>query len=192
MESESKLQDSHPTVEELDEGIPPRFKGARFKQHTPERIMTVQDWRDREFPGIIFFTGPAGTGKTHLAYAVLRNERYNYRKAKFYNVSDLCVDISRNGSVETPNPRFVEKLRENEQVLILDDLGVERLTDWVFQGLYRIINYREEWGLPTLITSNMPLADIAAKFSDRLASRIAGGVVLEFQGQDWRLKSKKR
>jgi DNA replication protein DnaC len=76
-----------------------------------------------------------------------------------------------------------------KKCLILDDLGVEKTTEWSLQTLYTIIDrrYREE--KQTLITSNLTLDEIAEKVGDRIASRIAGMCkVVEIKGRDRRLK----
>ncbi|MFH1615805.1 MAG: ATP-binding protein [Planctomycetota bacterium] len=183
---------SRPIAVELNFGIPPAFYGAKLGDFPEARKESIMRYLQELQPGLLFLTGPAGTGKTHLAYAIFRNERYNRKSPVFYIVSDLCEKISRSGSFESDDRRFVERIRESKEILILDDLGAERLTDYVFQGLYRILSYREQWALPTVITSNLNLEEIAAKFSDRIASRIASGKAIHFTGRDRRIREKKQ
>src|SRR3990167_9483378 len=59
-------------------------------------------------------------------------------------------------------------------VLIIDDIGAEKMSDWVRQILYYIINEREQRLLPTVITSNFSLQQIAEQIDIRISSRIAG------------------
>ncbi len=76
-------------------------------------------------------------------------------------------------------------------VLILDDLGVEKTSDWVLQTLYTIIDrrYREE--LRTIITSNLGIEEIREKLDDRIASRIVGMCrVCILQGRDRRIQDR--
>lgn len=186
-ELESKPDSRRATIAVVNAGIPLKFQKARMASHPQNRREAVWKWLTCLPRGLAFFTGPAGTGKTHMAYAIFRTERYYGHKPIFYGVADLCVAISESGSAQSLNPRFVEKVRQNPEMLVLDDLGAERLTDWVFQGLYRIIDYREKNELPTVITSNLSLAQVADKFSDRIASRLSGGTVIEFTGEDKRL-----
>jgi len=57
--------------------------------------------------------------------------------------------------------------------VILDDLGVESMSDWAYGVLYRIVDYRYNWLLPTVFTSSCSLHDLAAKWpDDRLLFRI--------------------
>jgi DNA replication protein DnaC len=71
----------------------------------------------------------------------------------------------------------------------LDDLGVEKPTEWVRKTLSYVIYERDNMFKPTIITSNLSLDEIAGQVDQRTASRIAGmGRVMRVQGPDWRLK----
>jgi DNA replication protein DnaC len=80
------------------------------------------------------------------------------------------------------------KCYQKNEVLIIDDLGAEKLTDYVIQAWYSIIDYRYSNMLPTVITSNLSVAELAVRFGDRIASRIASGNVLTLRGSDRRLE----
>lgn len=58
-------------------------------------------------------------------------------------------------------------------MLVLDDLGVEKSTDWSFQALYALISFRYDNMLPTIFTSNLSLSELAEGLKDdRISSRI--------------------
>ena len=77
----------------------------------------------------------------------------------------------------------------NTPLLILDDLGAEKTTDWALQSLYIIINKRLSEELQTIITSNLSLDELRDKIGDRIASRIAGMCkIVKLTGRDRRLK----
>ena len=57
-------------------------------------------------------------------------------------------------------------------VLMLDDLGAAKGTDWVEEVNYRLINHRYERMLPTLVTSNVRPRDLAGVVGERVASRL--------------------
>ncbi len=172
-----------PSKETLDKGIPPRYHGARLVDF-PALADSALTWllgRD----GMALLTGESGSGKTRLAYACLRHCRYNYLPATFWTVPDLCVTLQ--SAYDEPRYRqLATGLGNEEELLILDDLGAEKVTDYVLQELYRIIAKREVWGYPTIVTSNLTLDQIAEKFSDRIASRLAGGELFLFDGKDHR------
>lgn len=78
--------------------------------------------------------------------------------------------------------------------LVIDELGVEKTTEWGLQTLYLIVDGGSDNLKQTIITSNLTLQDIDDKLDPRLASRIVGmsGVILELECEDWRLAIKKR
>lgn len=75
------------------------------------------------------------------------------------------------------------------QCLYIDDMGTEKLTDFVKQAFYYVINEREQNNLKTLITSNYSLKKLNDLFTARISSRIAGSCdVIQFTGEDRRIK----
>lgn len=70
-------------------------------------------------------------------------------------------------------------------LLVLDDVGAHRTTDWSAEALYAVVNRRYEQMLPTVITSNV--ADLRAELGERIASRLAQNlVVVTLDGPDRR------
>ena len=67
-----------------------------------------------------------------------------------------------------------EVLNEYEQahLLIIDDLGAENITDWSYEMLYQIINYRYSNLLPTIFISNLSDLELEKKLDKRIVSRI--------------------
>lgn len=60
-------------------------------------------------------------------------------------------------------------------LLVLDDIGANRATDWWLESMYAVINHRSEWLLPTVLTSNV--ANLRTVLEERLASRLVADVV---------------
>ena len=76
-------------------------------------------------------------------------------------------------------------------LLILDDLGTEFLSQFVTAMLYNIINTRLLEGRPTIISTNLSFQEISKRYTDRLTSRLFGGYMhFEFLGRDIRIQSK--
>lgn len=70
-------------------------------------------------------------------------------------------------------------------VLAIDDLGAQRVTDWVLDKLHPIIDYRWKHGLPTAVTTN--ITDIRAALDERIASRLSqNATVVQFTDTDHR------
>lgn len=73
-------------------------------------------------------------------------------------------------------------------LVVLDDLGAEKTSEFALQSLYIIIDKRYSEMCPTIITSNLTVDEIAEKVGDRIASRIAGMCrVIELRGRDRRI-----
>ena len=88
---------------------------------------------------------------------------------------------------ESPYDR-AEKIASFKGVLVIDDLGANKATEWVRQITYYIVNAREQEMLPIIITSNFSLEEIAEQIDSRISSRIAGMCKsIKLSGRDRRL-----
>ena len=79
-------------------------------------------------------------------------------------------------------------------LLVLDDIGAERATDWAVEQLTRLVDRRVADGLPIVCTSNLPLGRLGEAWGgmpgERLVSRLAGACErIEVTGDDWRLRA---
>lgn len=147
-----------------------------------------------------FITGPPGVGKTHLAVGYLREELLQrgedagrfVRCVDFFKEMRATFGDSRGPQIQENEQEVLDRYGRQVALLILDDLGTEKSSDWVQQSLYDLIDSRYARLLPTVITSNLSLDQIAVHYpnhGDRLASRIAGlGEELEIKGRDRRLE----
>lgn len=89
----------------------------------------------------IILAGSPGTGKTHLATAILNIRIQNGQEAIFCTVPELLSDIRKTFGSKNETSELMELVKKCE-LLILDDLGVEKVTDWVLEELFIIINSR--------------------------------------------------
>jgi DNA replication protein DnaC len=106
--------------------------------------------------GWLVLVGPNGCGKTHLA-AAIANHCLNEGEVVLFSVVPELLDHLRAAfapsSVEVYDQLFA-KMRE-AGLLILDDLGAHYSTPWATEKLFQLLNYRYNWRMPTVITSNM-------------------------------------
>lgn len=134
----------------------------------------------------IFFHGPAGRGKTHLAIGSML-ARGSLHKAKFFPVTKLFMTI-RSNIKEGSEEGFFKQVLSNDLV-VLDDVGANKLTDWNLSLMDSLIDewYRLRRG-GLIITSNFGPKEISERISDRIASRICQMCeVYEIVGKDHRL-----
>ena len=154
----------------------------------------------------LLITGRVGVGKTHLAVGVLQ-ALINERKVKglFVHYRDLLKQVqnSYNRSAEVTEKDVLRPIMEAE-VLVLDELGAARPTEWVADTVEHILNTRYNDCRTTIITTNLMNAPPAAagynasaaaaradtlgdRIGERMRSRLQEMcVVLEMQGEDYR------
>jgi DNA replication protein DnaC len=127
-----------------------------------------------------FIHGEAGTGKTVTAvwmmFEWLRLQflkgSFHRTAAAFVTVSGLLAELKSNMDSDIKNIDIVQNLL-NVDILVLDDIGAIRTTDWSFDILYRIIDSRYSAMKPTIYTSNLTLKEFADLIGDdRITSRI--------------------
>ncbi len=138
----------------------------------------------------LFLTGNIGTGKTHLAAGIvdyiarIKKRKISCQIAYITSV-DLLAQIRM--SFNTKGQDIVGYFEEAD-LLIIDDLGVEKVTDWVNEILYKIIDHRYNELKPTIFITNLKEDEIKEKIGERVTSRIfemCKGI--EFTGKDYRI-----
>lgn len=144
----------------------------------------------------VFLTGKTGTGKTHLATALLvEHMKPDDTGNRIHSVcwTDapglLCRIRSsfREGRHESEMEIITEMV--GYQCLLLDDLGAEKQTDWSAATLYTIIARRRNAERMTIVTSNQKLSEIN-QWEPRLASRLAEFATIRLPEIDRRLSRK--
>lgn len=144
--------------------IPKRYEHCDLDSYLPSHEsqkkakLFVQRFLDR-YPRIdigLLFLGTCGVGKTHLAVALLKKivtEKGD--GCLFYDFRDLLRDIqaSWNSVSKTSELEVLEPVLE-AKVLVLDELGANKPTDWVRDTITHIINCRYNDKKLTIFTSN--------------------------------------
>lgn len=138
--------------------------------------------------------GKAGSGKTHLAVAITRHIiEQKQIQVRFTRIVDLLAEIRKtfneNEQYRTENESDLIHRYTSTPLLVIDDLGAEKTTDWVRQILYQIIDERWIEQKPIIVTSNLNLEELEARFEERIASRVAGMCrLVESRDYDYRIK----
>ena len=160
----------------------------------------------------LLFMGQAGTGKTHLAQAIANRVG---KGVYWASMSDLLAELRPGSATQTKMElaekcfqgchghcsvkQYQSKLKGGHPILgraaespllILDDLGTSKPTDWVADQVYMLLNQRIELELPVIGTTNYTLEELEDRLGhDRSVSRLVGLCeVHELTGDDWRLK----
>jgi DNA replication protein DnaC len=108
----------------------------------------------------LWFDGPVGTGKTSLAILVAKAAKDAGRSYAVYPVPRLLAEIKRTFDRDASDTYlgFFRRLCTVD-VLVLDDLGAEKQTEWVLEQLYSIVNERWQDQRSIVVTTNIPDAD---------------------------------
>jgi DNA replication protein DnaC len=103
----------------------------------------------------LLFTGTIGTGKTHLAVSVLKALLEKGATGVFYHFHDLIKKIqnSYNKSVQATESEILDPIL-NAEILVLDELGASKPSDWVSDTIAQILNTRYNERRTTIITTN--------------------------------------
>ncbi len=115
--------------------------------------------------------GNVGSGKSYLA-CVIANEiisRYEYN-AKMRNFAQILNDLQ-SGGFNLDRNRYIDELT-SPTLLILDDFGIERSTEYALENIYNVINARYLKAKPTIITTNIVYDKIMEKQENIMLTRI--------------------
>lgn len=115
----------------------------------------------------LYIAGPIGTGKTMLASCLSLDLIRRGRSVRWSNVGDLLRSLrasfnSRDVSEEDIIDRYV-----SAPILVLDDLGKERPTEWAAEQLFAIFNRRYDYNKPTIVTTNYSGADLVRRLTPK-------------------------
>jgi len=170
-------------------GIPPLYANASTENFSLPKdnpiahrglasvMLTVRTFA-REFPVVdkqgLMFTGETGVGKTHLAVAVLNSLIQRGFEGVFFDYQTL-LDRIRSGYDRSSGTMDKEayRLALDCEILLLDDLGAHRVTDWVEDTVASIITHRCNHRKPVIVTTNLPAPGKETnKAKDSLSDRI--------------------
>lgn len=183
-------------------GIPQRYRSKALipSKAAEEAMRAVTEGKS------LYLTGTCGSGKTHLAVALMQSwyaeglelngegEIYQSReRALFLPAIELMLEIKQAWSADEGVKNETEKQIIDRysrlSFLILDDLGAEKISEGSRQVMYALLDRRYRDCRQTIITSNLSIERLQESFDDRIASRICEmGVVIDMGKKDWRVR----
>ena len=145
--------------------------------------------------GLIIYGG-VGTGKTYITCSIVNAiiEKYLY-ECKVMNFSQILNELQ-NGGFNLNRNEYIDSLTR-KTLLVIDDFGIERDTEYALEQIYNVINARYQKQKPTIITTNLDYKDLEKEVPynlmlSRIYSRIIEmGVPLKVTGKDRRKEKRK-
>ena len=172
------------------------WEGKRSPRENMKRVVTVCEGFARRFPDYplhnLLLSGGTGLGKTFLSGCIAREVSghgysvvYDTAISLFstFEAKKFSRDLGQERQARDDTRRYL-----NCDLLILDDLGSELTTPLAQSTLYEVVNTRLQSGLHTIISTNLSMEQISARYTPQVVSRLAGAYQeLTFYGDDIRL-----
>lgn len=159
-------------------------------------IQKTEDGSDGDIPNAhdgtffnkgLFLFGATGRGKTYALYAIKNTLTLCGSYNQVYSWQEVLHDIK--GSFDKHAISPIEELK-SAKVLIIDDLGVEKDTEWSQEILYMIINKAYVNETPVFISTNLSIAEFGEKYGDRIMARLEEMCDFhELKGEDRRINN---
>lgn len=183
--------------------LPRRYAACHFNSFIPNNdsqrlALNFAISFTKEFPAVdrgILFTGSVGVGKTHLAVSILKGLSEHGFKCLFYEFGSLLKEIQDSYNVSTKTSELAVLAPVlNTDVLVLDELGASKPTDWVRDTMAHIINTRYNDQKATIFTTNYPddkQSDRDETLEDRIGVRLRSRLyemckTIDIKGSDFR------
>ncbi len=134
----------------------------------------------------LLFYGDSGTGKTFLSCCIAKELLDDGFLVVYRTVDELMSNLR---EIRFENNSDLEDLLINCDLLIIDDLGAEQITDFTTSEFFNLLNKKLLRKKKMLISTNLNLADIRVTYTERISSRLLGNFKLyKFYTEDIRIQ----
>lgn len=151
-----------------ENNLPVSQKEAMKKNHKISKDF-IKNF-DKKTDNLLFY-GSVGTGKTFLVNCIAK-ELIDKAYLVVYKTADDFISSFRDNNYDIDNSH--ENLLIDADLLIIDDLGSEQITEFSQAKLFNIINKRILRNKKMLISTNLTPLELFKKYDDRIASRLTG------------------
>ena len=163
--------------------------GINQREHMKDTYEYCKDYAENFTPEAqgLYMYGKTGLGKTHLSLAIANVVIDKGYDVYYGTVQSIMDKLESEHFGRLPREDSIKDDILSCDLLIIDDLGTEFSTQYTNAELYNIINSRILASLPTIISTNLGMNEVAERYSQRVASRIMGSsMAIYFCGKDIR------
>ena len=125
----------------------------------------------------LIIMGKSNIGKTHLAAAIANKLIENDKTVLIDRLTNLLDRIRETYEDNTKSENELIEIYSNADMLIIDDLGTEKISNWALEKLYTIIQNRYENGLPIIITTRFNKKGLIQRFSYSKDSELVDAII---------------
>lgn len=168
VEREQRLAIAREKIEQMFESsaLPSRWRRRRLEdyrdRYNAHALKICLDWAESvPTHGLLLF-GPVGVGKTHLSAGIAVSLMERSIAVRFGTVATLLQHV-RSGFDRREESATWDEL-VTPRVLVIDDLGKEKVTEWSEQTMYELVNARYEAERPIIATSNLTLDQLRDRY----------------------------
>lgn len=168
-----------------DEPVSPR---KNMEEIFTACVNFVKDF-DKSYENL-FFYGRSGLGKTFLSNCIAK-DLLDKGKLVIYQTCSGLIELLKQEKFDRMDEASKEKIDDiiNSDLLIIDDMGTEYITDFSQIELFNVLNKRLLSNKKMIISTNLSLENIMNTYSERITSRIFGNFTMyKFYGEDIRLR----
>lgn len=160
-----------------------------------EKVVSYYKAAYEQSTGNLILAGTTGTGKTHLACALINNFLNHKRNVEYITSSSLAQRLmdSWDKSLLDINETIVIKNLTKLDFLIIDEYGLHD-RDNKKELVHKVLLSRLDSGKPVILISNLPFESLIPDLGDRLWSRLheSGLEILSFVWEDYRIKAENK
>ena len=125
----------------------------------------------------LIITGESGVGKTHLAASIANKLIENDKIVLMGRLTMLLDMIKETFRDNTKSENELIELYSNVDMIIIDDLGKEKISQWALEKMYTIIQSRNENGLPIIITTRFDKHGLIERFSQSQDEQLVDAII---------------